>query len=462
MTIGEQLRRAREARSISLETAAQATHIRVHYLKALEADQFDALPSPAQVRGFLRAYSGYIKLDVKPLLAALDGTPLPEPKPAMPVTTPADGTPAPAETSDRPAEAESAPKEETRPAPSQAASIFVEIGQRLRNQRETLGLSIEDVERHTHIRGHYLKALEAGDLSGLPSPVQGRGMLHNYAHFLGLDTDPLLLRFADGLQTRLAEKKSAQPAPARPARKANAKPSTLGRLFSTDFLIGGIFVIFLVGFTAWATLRISALRTSGEATPTAPSVAEVLAGEASPTATATPSTLTPQPAGPNGEGLQATGESGALPPPATPEPGAEGQAPDTTATAISDGATATPDFGASPVQVYVVVQQRTWMRVTVDGEVQFEGRAMAGSAYPFAGSQRIELVAGNGAGVQVIFNTQDLGVLGLFGQVVGRVFTLQGIQTPTPVISPTPLPSETPTPTLEGAPTTTLTPTVAP
>ncbi|HNT25399.1 MAG TPA: DUF4115 domain-containing protein [Anaerolineales bacterium] len=458
MTIGEQLRRAREARSISLETAAQATHIRVHYLKALEADQFDLLPSPAQVRGFLRAYSGYIKLDAGPLLAALDGTPLPEPKPVVAVAAPADRTPRSEEATDAPAQAEQAAlKEESRPAPSQAASIFVEIGQRLRNQREALGLSIEDVERQTHIRGHYLKTLEAGDLNGLPSPVQGRGMLNNYAHFLGLDTDPLLLRFADGLQARLAEKKSAMPAPARPARKANAKLSTLGRLFSTDFLIGGIFVIFLVAFTAWATLRISNLRTSGEATPTAPSVAEVLAGDAGPTETATPTLATAQPTGANG-----TSEGGDLPPPATPEPGAEGEEPEADPNAANTGATATPDFGTSPVQVYVIVQQRTWMRVIVDGEVQFEGRAMAGSAYPFAGDQRVELVAGNGAGVQVIFNTQDLGVLGLFGQVVGRVFTLQGIQTPTPVISPTPLPSETPTPTLEGAPTETLTPTVAP
>ena len=183
----------------------------------------------------------------------------------------------------------------------------------------------------------------------------------------------------------------------------------------------------------------------------------MLAGDTGPTETATPTLATAQPTGANG-----TPEGGDLPPPATPEPGAEGEEPETDPNAANNGATATPDFGTSPVQVYVIVQQRTWMRVIVDGEVQFEGRAMAGSAYPFAGDQRVELVAGNGAGVQVIFNTQDLGVLGLFGQVVGRVFTLQGIQTPTPVISPTPLPSETPTPTLEGAPTETLTPTVAP
>ena len=75
----------------------------------------------------------------------------------------------------------------------------------------------------------------------------------------------------------------------------------------------------------------------------------------------------------------------------------------------------------------MVVQQRTWMRVTVDGEVAFEGRVLPGSAYPFAGEERVELVTGNGAGLQVFFNQQDLGLLGLFGEVVQRVFTVQGV-----------------------------------
>lgn len=44
MSIGTQLRQAREAQSLSLDQAAQTTHIRLHYLEALEADQFESLP----------------------------------------------------------------------------------------------------------------------------------------------------------------------------------------------------------------------------------------------------------------------------------------------------------------------------------------------------------------------------------------------------------------------------------
>ena len=63
MSIGTQLSQAREAQSLSLDQAAQATHIRLHYLEALEADKFELLPSTAQLRGFLRAYCDYLKLD---------------------------------------------------------------------------------------------------------------------------------------------------------------------------------------------------------------------------------------------------------------------------------------------------------------------------------------------------------------------------------------------------------------
>ena len=73
MSIGDQLRQAREAQAISLDMAAQATHIRLRYLEALEANQFDVLSSSTQVRGFLRAYGDYLKLNSNELIQALEG-----------------------------------------------------------------------------------------------------------------------------------------------------------------------------------------------------------------------------------------------------------------------------------------------------------------------------------------------------------------------------------------------------
>jgi hypothetical protein len=87
------------------------------------------------------------------------------------------------------------------------------------------------------------------------------------------------------------------------------------------------------------------------------------------------------------------------------------------------------------------------MRALVDGVVEFEGRVVQGSAYPFAGENSVEIQTGNGAALQVLFNGVDLGLLGASGQVVDRIFSLQGEVTPTPTITPTAFPTEPTTPT---------------
>jgi hypothetical protein len=96
---------------------------------------------------------------------------------------------------------------------------------------------------------------------------------------------------------------------------------------------------------------------------------------------------------------------------------------------------------ASGVQLYVNVRQRAWMRVLVDGAVEFDGRVLPGSAYPFAGESSVEIQTSNGAGLQLQVNGADLGLMGSFGQVVNRIFSLEGEVTPTPTITPTPNPT---------------------
>ena len=98
-----------------------------------------------------------------------------------------------------------------------SSEIFKEIGVELRQRRELLSLHLDEVERNTHVKAHYMDALEKGAMDELPSTVQTRGMLSNYATFLDLDVDVLLLRYADALQARHRERN-----PQKPARKAGA------------------------------------------------------------------------------------------------------------------------------------------------------------------------------------------------------------------------------------------------
>jgi hypothetical protein len=89
------------------------------------------------------------------------------------------------------------------------------------------------------------------------------------------------------------------------------------------------------------------------------------------------------------------------------------------------------------------------MRVTVDGNIEFEGRVVPGSAFSFAGEFQIELFTGNAAALQVYFNETDLGVLGVYGEVVYEVFTPQGVLLPTPSITPVPTSTPLASPTLQ-------------
>jgi cytoskeletal protein RodZ len=61
--IGNSLREARARRQIPLGQAEQATKIRGKYLRALEEERFDLLPSDTYVKGFLRTYADYLGLD---------------------------------------------------------------------------------------------------------------------------------------------------------------------------------------------------------------------------------------------------------------------------------------------------------------------------------------------------------------------------------------------------------------
>jgi cytoskeletal protein RodZ len=79
------------------------------------------------------------------------------------------------------------------------------IGETTQNskQREEQRLTLEKVFESTRIRMQYLQALEADDLSVMPSPVQARGYLRNYAEYLGLDVGKMLEDCANANAQRL-------------------------------------------------------------------------------------------------------------------------------------------------------------------------------------------------------------------------------------------------------------------
>jgi cytoskeletal protein RodZ len=571
-TIGARLRQARELHKLTLQQASETTKVRIHYLQALESDDFSAIPSAAQARGFLRIYSEFLGLELSELLTGLQPVPVPvsteasgaaavppprpgllaglrerlkpnprtevepassrspaEPsagvpasanlqttRPAKPASTdikknglaateepmrdaaagesvvaasaeqspsipasdalpeeasvegptnppasrvsvawwlfrlrsripkPAASQPSEHPAASKPADAEDVPRDDSRPAaadldpvvPPESArgesstAIFLDIGQQLRTRRDMLNLTYEEIERHTHVRAPFLSALEQGCMEDLPSPVQTRGILLNYAKFLDLDVDAILLRFADGIQAQYREKGPRTPVRSRtPVVVKKTLPPLRGFVVS-DLLFGGGLAITLLLFAVWGINRVMIVRSQQPAQVTAPSISDVLVSTDMPTLVQQVTVI-----------------------PAEDTPVAAAVPLDTTATL--ELATLDPNV---KVQVVLTATQSAYMRITVDGKVQFEGRAEAGSTYTYEASSQVEVLTGNAAGLKVSYNGQDLGLMGNFGEVADRLYTAEGVATPTS----TPQPTRTPTPKVTATPTETLTRTPSP
>lgn len=388
--VGQKLKQARERRGQGLAEAAKSTRIRSHYLLALEEGDFGALPSPAQVRGFLRTYAEYLGLDAQQLFDLLK--PQETLAPEQPSST-------------KPAETTLEPADETR-------IIFASIGADLRQRRESLQLTYEEIENSTHLPAHYLDRLEHGDFDKFPSPSQARGMLGSYAEFLGLESQGLLAQYAQAVQQRFQARQAAKPVKQKRERPSLVfrMPEWLAPLLSRDILFGGIAGLFLLLFVVWSIGRIAAATAGQTPEPTAPPlIGLLLPNEGKPAATGTIAAGT-------GETINLLGQE-------TPTPGLLGEA------TIQAGA-----FGN--IAVRLISTQRTWMRITVDGQVEFEGRTLPGNSYTFTAASQIVLLTGNGSALRAFLNEQDLGILGFYGQVVEVVFSSQGAATPT--LSPTP------------------------
>jgi helix-turn-helix protein len=61
--IGNSLRTARERQGLGYPEIELATKIRAKYIRALEEEDFTAIPGDAYIRGFLRTYAEYLGLD---------------------------------------------------------------------------------------------------------------------------------------------------------------------------------------------------------------------------------------------------------------------------------------------------------------------------------------------------------------------------------------------------------------
>ena len=317
-----------------------------------------------------------------------------------------------------------------------------ELGTILRETRQTRSVTIQDVSQVIRIRPRFLEALEEERYDVLPTPVHVRGFLRNYALYLNLDPDPLIARYNASRsmvkdiplakQVRpeldkapppppetLDDELESQPVFYRPAGISLQTPPW----FSRDLLIGIFVLAVLVVVAFWAGNRylLPAIN-DAQATETPVNTADISTEPAAVTTNGTPSSPTRTP--------------------------------------VLEAAVPTSPPISSSIQLQVTILERSWLSVVIDGETVQEGMVQTGDLFAWDGVELAQLRTGNGAGLDVTLNGQELGPLGERGEVIEKIWGLSGEiePTPSPALPDTDTPDLTPAETPDQIPTATPAP----
>ncbi len=236
----------------------------------------------------------------------------------------------------------------------------MEVGKILKETRESLGLTLEEVEEATKIRRKYIKAMEEEQFHVLPGPVYTRAFLRSYARFLKLNADEIL----EKCPSHITE------SPPQVVLEEHSEPvvENVKKKFAWPkrYLIPAVaaLVFFLVVFwglssKVWNKFSQRPVNEMTEQTP----ITQV-------------------------------------------------QQPVIQEQQVKQGVNL----------VLNVKDNRCWMKVVVDGSAVFQGEVAAGQSKSFEAKERISVTLGNAGVVEVYLNGENIGFLGERGEVVVKEF----------------------------------------
>jgi cytoskeletal protein RodZ len=323
---------------------------------------------------------------------------------------------------------------------SKQSEKLAEIGAQFKRVREDKELSIPHLTATTLISERYLRAIEDGQMESLPEPVYVRGFIRKYGDALGVGD----LSEDFPLNSILPEQKWAGSA------AAELRPFHLYALY--------------VGVIAGAVSLLATLMNAPEASKINDSQTNfsnaAQLSTAKPNKSVDPTEVLFPKLGGLGVLKQVAADPSAIMTTSPnlsvvaviPEVKNKLQSEATLATANSNNmlmAWATsgispnnlsPNSAAiaangnfvfadnKPINVGIVMQGESWMRITVDGKTEFEGVLNEGKKLAWSGDRQISIRAGNASSVALSYNNQPIKVLGKEGEVAERLF---GINQPT-------------------------------
>jgi len=231
----------------------------------------------------------------------------------------------------------------------------VPVGHRLAEERRRQGKSLPEVERATKIMGRLLDALEAERWTDLPPSAYVRGYIQNYAQFLGLEPGPLLEEYSRDVGPK-PEKAPIRRIPQQAVVPHHREVHNAPRRLRVAIAIG----VVVLALAVWAVASFA--RRDEEPPPVPPDTTS---------ATVEPTSSTP-----------AQGVVTPVEPTATDTQSTPAAQPFVLGVAVADG-------------------KASWVRVTVDGAVVFEGTLSGGTAEEWEVAEEATVRIGKPASVTV-------------------------------------------------------------
>ncbi|MGC9356756.1 MAG: helix-turn-helix domain-containing protein [Anaerolineae bacterium] len=269
------------------------------------------------------------------------------------------------------------------------------LGGWLRRARETRDLTLDDVESALRIRRRYLQALEVGDYTALPGPIQARGFLRNYARFLGVPVEEALARYEAEVEGRPVQPRP-KPVTETIQRQNRERPSVFApppteEEVSTPsqgipptllwILVGAMVFFMVLAGGAYIYLELG------------------------------------------------SGDNNTLPTPTAPTAPAE-QPPVVEATELpEEGPVFVPAVDGT-VTIRLEVEEHAWVRFVAGDEVVFQGVAAPGQTLDAVSEEQCLVETGNGGAFHLYVNGEDWGSLGGEGEVIRRAWSPAGEVSP--------------------------------
>ena len=232
------------------------------------------------------------------------------------------------------------------------------LGQEFKKERERKGVSLREIAEATKINLRFLSALEEDQFELLPGKFFTRGIVRTYANYLGMDENAALSRLEGGEQPREAEEKAVE-SPERIVPKEES-PKKSRKILSYSVLAVFLTAVLVVFF-------ILIRKNRPESTPPVEKPAAAFVQEKQPA---------PAPA------------------PAEPEPAAQ------------------------ELTLVMTFTQRTWIQISADGVLRFDGFKQPGETYEISAEETLELYTGNAGGFSFTLNGRPGRPLGQPGTVV--------------------------------------------